>query len=195
MQAVRGPQPRRLAPTGKSPKSCQPLAAKIFRFTRILIYVICPASSPRRDVSRSSRCVGAGYDGRCGVRRVSLPARRNATAYGEIVWSWRRDPGATLAVTPAGNGGKKGRFPRESTYKPTNIARGKPGCLGCTCSLARVLRHAGRPCAPAHGIYGRSRRPAFPAPLFQERSNEIVKPGHIAPRERERMPDMPRLID
>ena len=39
-------------------------------------------------------------------------------AYGEIVWSWRRDPGATLAVRPAGNGGKKGRFPGESTYKP-----------------------------------------------------------------------------
>ena len=39
-------------------------------------------------------------------------------AYGEIVWSWRRDPGATLAVSPAGNGGKKGRFPGESTYKP-----------------------------------------------------------------------------
>ena len=39
-------------------------------------------------------------------------------AYGEIVWSWRRDPGATLAVNPAGNGGKKGRFPGESTYKP-----------------------------------------------------------------------------
>jgi hypothetical protein len=42
----------------------------------------------------------------------------NAAAYGEVVWSWRRDPGATLAVSPAGNGGKKGRFPGESTYKP-----------------------------------------------------------------------------
>ena len=42
----------------------------------------------------------------------------NAPAYGEIVWSWRRDPGATLAVSSAGNGGKKGRFPGESAYKP-----------------------------------------------------------------------------
>jgi hypothetical protein len=40
----------------------------------------------------------------------------SAAAYGEIVWSWRRDPGATLAK--AGNGGKKGRFPGESAYKP-----------------------------------------------------------------------------
>ena len=47
----------------------------------------------------------------------SLPDE-NAAAYGEIVWSWRRDPGATSAVSPAGNGGKKGRFPEESTYKP-----------------------------------------------------------------------------
>ena len=44
----------------------------------------------------------------------------NAKAYDEVVWSWRRDPGATLAETSysAGNGGKKGRFPGESTYKP-----------------------------------------------------------------------------
>jgi hypothetical protein len=48
------------------------------------------------------------------ARRTKTPA-----AYGEIVWSWRRDPGATPAgVSPAGNGGKKGRFPGESTYKP-----------------------------------------------------------------------------
>jgi len=43
------------------------------------------------------------------------------------VWSWRRDPGATLAVSPAGNGGKKGRFPGESTYKPSNHCAGKAG--------------------------------------------------------------------
>src|SRR5215831_13524303 len=31
--------------------------------------------------------------------------------------------------------------------------------------------------------YGRS-RPAFPAPFFRERDDEIAKPGQIAPRER-----------
>jgi hypothetical protein len=47
-----------------------------------------------------------------------FPPDENAIAYGEVVWSWRRDPGATLARNfPAGNGGKKGRFPGESTYK------------------------------------------------------------------------------
>jgi len=49
----------------------------------------------------------------------SFPSDENAAAYGEVVWSWRRDPGATLAgIPPAGNGGKKGRLPEESTYKP-----------------------------------------------------------------------------
>ncbi len=55
--------------------------------------------------------------GRCGARRACSPDESLATD-GEIVWSWRRDPGATLAVSPAGNGGKKGRFPGESAYKP-----------------------------------------------------------------------------
>ena len=47
-----------------------------------------------RDVSRSSR----------NVARVAMDAAasgdlspdENAAAYGEIVWSWRRDPGAKL---------------------------------------------------------------------------------------------------
>ena len=37
-----------------------------------------------------------------------IPARRNAAAYGEVVWSWRRDPGATLAETiPPATGARK----------------------------------------------------------------------------------------
>jgi hypothetical protein len=42
----------------------------------------------------------------------------NAAADGEVVWSWRRDPGATCGSLLSHNGGKKGRFPGESTYKP-----------------------------------------------------------------------------
>ena len=53
-----------------------------------------------------------------------MPGETSA-ADGEIVWSWRRDPGATLAVSPAGNGGKKGRFPGESTYNPKTPLRGE----------------------------------------------------------------------
>jgi hypothetical protein len=57
-------------------------------------------------------------------------ARRAKTsaAYGEVVWSWRRDPGATLAVSPAGNGGKKGRFPGESTKETVKPLRGESRC-------------------------------------------------------------------
>ena len=35
---------------------------------------------------------GAGCDGRFGVRRFFTPDE-NAKAYGEVVWSWRRDAG------------------------------------------------------------------------------------------------------
>jgi len=51
-------------------------------------------------------------------RQAVLLPDEIAAAYGEVVWSWRRDPGATSAVSTARNGGKKGRFPGESTYKP-----------------------------------------------------------------------------
>jgi hypothetical protein len=47
-----------------------------------------------------------------------FPLDENAATYGEVVWSWRRDPGATCGSFLPHNGGKKGRFPGESTYKP-----------------------------------------------------------------------------
>jgi hypothetical protein len=47
-----------------------------------------------------------------------LSPDENAAADGEVVWSWRRDPGATCGSLLPHNGGKKGRFPGESTYKP-----------------------------------------------------------------------------
>jgi hypothetical protein len=47
-----------------------------------------------------------------------FPPDENAATYGEVVWSWRRDPGATCGSFLPHNGGKKGRLPGESTYKP-----------------------------------------------------------------------------
>ena len=79
-----------------------------------------------RDVSRSSRNVVRVAMGR-GRRQVTCALGETSAADGEVVWSWRRDPGATLAVSPAGNGGKKGRFPGESTYNPKNHCAGKVG--------------------------------------------------------------------
>src|SRR5207253_5083631 len=113
-------------------KSCQAPDAKIFCFTileiRIISFVI-PAHP--RGVSRSSRCVGLGSGGRFGVRRFLTPDE-NAKAYGEVVWSWRRDAGAkpcgkffrrvTVANKPAHRG--------EHEVSRKAIARGRPGCFG-----------------------------------------------------------------
>jgi hypothetical protein len=54
---------------------------------------------------------------------IGITLKQNApdetfAADGEVVWSWRRDPGATCGSLLPHNGGKKGRFPGESTYKP-----------------------------------------------------------------------------
>src|ERR1700745_3535833 len=85
----------------------------------------------------------------CGVRRV-FPPGENAAAYGEVVWSWRRDPGVYLSrLCGDGNGGKKGRSPGRARISRKAIARGKPGCPGCTCQI-RVRSSA----TIAHGDAG-----------------------------------------
>ena len=52
------------------------------------------------------------------VASGDLSPDENVAADGEVVWSWRRDPGAKPMERSNGDGGKKGRFPGESTYKP-----------------------------------------------------------------------------
>src|SRR6266576_5453680 len=57
---------------------------------------------------------GAGCGGRFGVRRFLTPDE-NAKAYGEVVWSWRRDAGAKLRVNISrSDGGKKSPLTGES---------------------------------------------------------------------------------
>jgi hypothetical protein len=51
-------------------------------------------------------------------RQVILHRTKTPAADGEVVWSWRRDPGAKPMESSTGDGGKKGRFPGESAYKP-----------------------------------------------------------------------------
>jgi hypothetical protein len=91
-----------------------------------------------------------------------LAAGRDAgLADGEVVWSWRRDRGVYPAcLCGFGNGDNKRRSPGRVRISRKTIARGKPGCPGCTRGLTRVLfcsTFRTRDC-------GRSRRPAFPAP-------------------------------
>ena len=80
---------------------------------------------------------------------------------------------------PAGNGGKKGRSPGRVRISRKAIARGKPGCLGCTCQsrVHSFYQFSTRCC-------GRSRRPAFPAPFRSKGPMRLQKPGQIMPRER-----------
>jgi hypothetical protein len=131
----------------------------------------------RRGAAHRHVTLGAGCDGR-------EPASGGNTdetlaADGEIVWSWRRDRG----VDPArwcgfGNGDNKRRSPGRARISRNTIARGKPGCPGCTCGLTRVLFCSTlrtRDC-------GRSRRPAFPAPSHQRGTTRWQNPGASVPR-------------
>jgi len=84
--------------------------------------------SPRRHEGRFAVVTkrGAGCDGRCGVRRVrSLDV--TLAAYGEVVWSWRRDRGVYFAggipqTTVTINAAHRG----EHEGNRQTIARGKP---------------------------------------------------------------------
>ena len=42
----------------------------------------------------------------------------NAKAYGEVVWSWRRDAGVKLVELSTGDGGKQARSPGRARSKP-----------------------------------------------------------------------------
>jgi hypothetical protein len=117
--------------------SRQAPVSKKFRFTGIPIYGINPAvPRPLRDVSRSSRYVGCGMRWTLVASGGLCSPDENAAAYGEVVWSWRRDPGATLAASlPLTTGARKAASPGRVRISRKPIARGKPGCLGCTCQI------------------------------------------------------------
>jgi hypothetical protein len=77
---------------------CPDRKRKIFRFIRTQS---CARTSSARALLRG-RCAIV-TERRCGLRwtlrRQACSSCRTKTpaAYGEVVWSWRRDPGATLA--------------------------------------------------------------------------------------------------
>jgi hypothetical protein len=93
-------------------KSCQVPHSKIFRFTGILIYGINPAV-PRPHEGRfaivtmrwAQDAMDAAISGvALDFRKGSRPAAgRRSAAYGEVVWSWRRDRGVKSAedIPPA----------------------------------------------------------------------------------------------
>ena len=56
----------------------------------------------------------------------------NAKAYGEVVWSWRRDAGVKFLRSELlrDDGGKKPAHRGELEVSRKAIARGRPGCFG-----------------------------------------------------------------
>src|SRR5262245_16660474 len=102
----------------------------------------------------------------CCVRRSSAGRKRGSVRRSRVVLAprpWR------YVGSNAGNGGKKGRFPGESAYKPSNHCAGKAGMsrLYLSNPCAFFLHFSTRCC-------GRSRRPAFPAPLCPENLAECA---------------------
>src|SRR5207253_10955033 len=138
---------------------------------------------PKGDASRSSRNVGAGCDGRCGVSAVqTVRTKTPSVRRSRVVLAprpWRQAAGKSHAATVA----KTAASPRRARISRKAIARGKPGCPGCTCGLTRV--HF---CLPvAHGTTGAVGARLSLRPLFEEGQRDCNNPGKTVPRERERM--------
>src|ERR1700752_3967328 len=89
---------------------------------------------------------------------------------------------ATLASSwreyRADDGGKRGRSPGRARISRKAIARGKPGCLGCTCQT-RVLSFA----TFAHGAAGASSARLSLRPLSERGTMNLQNLGQIVPRE------------
>ena len=167
----------RAPPDGQITQSCQSLPVKIFRFTRILIYGINPPSCPAEG-----RCASSRF--RWGRMRWTL--RRQAGLACRTRRSRRTvkscGPGAaTLALRrrrlSRRQRGQERPLPGESTYKPPNIARGKPGCLGCTCQIrVRSCRY------PLHTVLRAQSAPGFPCASLPRRGATRCKNPDISRR-------------
>jgi len=131
------------------------------------------------------------------ARRVGMRWTQSCDTFFAWTTAWRRTakscgPGAATvaSIRPACVGSatvtKNAAHRGEHEVSRKAIAWGKPGCLGCTCSPCPCAKHMGCPCALAHGIYGRSQRPAFPAPSLRRGTTRLQNSGKSRPRERDR---------
>jgi hypothetical protein len=130
-----------------------------------------PSQARLRDVSRSSRYVGHGMRWAAAASGESSPdesagsGRRNRVVLAPRPWRLSAPP-----CGRCGNGDKKGRSPGRARISRQTIARGKPGCLGCTCSNYPACSARGR-------IYGCIQRPAFPVPSDLRGTTKSRNPG------------------
>src|SRR5437667_4220746 len=100
---------------------CQAPESKIFHYTILEIRIITPPVSRPHEgrimivTTRGARdAVDALASG------AFLAPDENAKAYGEVVWSWRRDAGAKFLRSKllGDDGGKKARSPGRARSKP-----------------------------------------------------------------------------
>jgi len=127
-----------------------------------------PSPRHQRDVSRSSRNVVRVAMGVASVRQAQAGRAKR----------WQRTakscgPGAaTLAlrwreVAPA-TGARKAASPGRARISRKTIARGRPGCLGCTCSRCPCVSALGMPvCSSARDLRAQS-APGLPCALCSE---------------------------
>ena len=101
------------------------------------------------------------------------------TADGEVVWSWRRDPGVKLrGKSQMATVARKAASPGRARNKPSNHCVGKAGMTGCTCGDLLVSFFTfGREAAGAVGARLSLR------PLFTRGTTNLQNPGEITPRE------------
>jgi hypothetical protein len=94
------------------------------------------------------------------------------SAYGEVVWSWRRDAGVKPVEKSAGDGDNKPAHRGEHEVSRKAIAQGMSECFRspvCSCApIAQLLAHetAGAACT-RHSL----------RPLMRERDNEFERLG------------------
>jgi hypothetical protein len=156
---------------------------------------IRPARATMRDVCAIVTERGAGCDGPCGVRwrrdpgkvETGFPIRITPKQNHRTKRSQRTakscGPGAATLALPAGacsrkTGARKAASPGRARISRKTIARGKPGCLGCTCQT-RVHSFT----TLAHGAAGAVGARLSLRPLFKGRDNEMANLGQTMPRE------------
>jgi hypothetical protein len=182
VSAKASPGRRRVLPIrhdGQISKTRQALQAKIFCFSASAICAILRSScTHKRDVSRSSRTLGRdAMDALASARSMSRGRKRSrrtakscgpgAATLASSRWS---DRSATVAKQAVHRG--------EHEVSRKAIARGKPGCLGCTCQN-RVHSFV----TLAHGAAGASSARLSLRPLRRRGTMRLQNSGEFKPRE------------
>jgi hypothetical protein len=122
-----------ILPDGQISKTCLALSRKIFRFSEMKICGINRPSHPAKGRLAILTDRAVGCDGRCGVRRVHARRAKRSQRTAKSCGSSAATLASSRRISSAGDGGKRGRSPGRARISRKAIARGRPGCLGCTC--------------------------------------------------------------